>query len=271
MILEFLLRYIKLATLWFHEKLFCERVRIWVECSPSLTLFLSMFSLFSALEITKILFLISSRIFWSSGLSWIGASFNRRFSILCSDLSFPFCICRLFGRFPSVLSFLFVTAPNHSRQTSYITLQKDDNWWSMGPLRWALSKKESSWSKFVQVAVWLPLGHWILGLWGMSPGRCRLTMGPWTLWGYSWFISPSIDLHSPAGELRCLHQRALWIRNPRKLLNSLPQSHVIYIYIYIYIYNIIYIYICVCVCVCVCVWYVIRIIVGHTHKYMTYN
>ena len=92
----------------------------------------------------------------------------------------------------------------------------------MGPLRWVVSKKEGSWSKFVQVAVWLPLGQGILGLWGMSPGRCRLTMGPWTLWGYSWFISPSFDLHSPAGELRCLHQRALWIRNPRKLLNSLP-------------------------------------------------
>ena len=90
-----------------------------------------------------------------------------------------------------------------------------------------VSKKESSWSKFVQVAVWLPLGHWILGLWGMSPGRCRLKMGPWTLWGYSWFISPLFDLHSPAGELRCLHQRALWILNPRKLLNSLPQSHVV--------------------------------------------
>ena len=63
----------------------------------------------------------------SYGLSWIGASFNRRFSILCSDLNFPFCICRLFGRFPSVLSFLSVTAPNHSKQTLYITLQKDDN------------------------------------------------------------------------------------------------------------------------------------------------
>ena len=101
---------------------------------------------FSALEITKILFWISFRIFWSSGLSWIRASFNRRFSILCSDLSFPFCICRLYGRFPSVLSFLSVTAPNHSRQTSYITLQKDVNWWSMGPLRRVVSKKESSWS-----------------------------------------------------------------------------------------------------------------------------
>ena len=44
--------------------------------------------------------------------------------------------------------------------------------------------------------------------------------------GYSWFISPSFDLRSPIGELRPLHQHALWIRNPRKLLNSLPQSDV---------------------------------------------
>ena len=47
----------------------------------------------------------------------------------------------------------------------------------------------------------------------------------------SWFISQSFDLHSPVGELRCLHQRAVWIRNPRKLLNSLPQSHVVAGYI----------------------------------------
>ena len=46
----------------------------------------------------------------------------------------------------------------------------------MGPLRSGVSKKESSWSKFVQVAVRLPLGHWILGLQGMSPGRCRSTI-----------------------------------------------------------------------------------------------
>ena len=50
-------------------------------------------------------------------------------------------------------------------------------------------------------------------------------------WGYSRFISLSFDLHSPVGELHCLHQRALWIRNPRKLLNSLPQSHVVARYI----------------------------------------
>ena len=30
---------------------------------------------------------------------------------------------------------------------------------SKGPLRWVVSKKESSLSKFVQVAIWLPLGH----------------------------------------------------------------------------------------------------------------
>ena len=50
---------------------------------------------FSALEITKILFRISFRIFWSSNLSWIGASFSRCFSILCC----------LFGCFSLVLSF----------------------------------------------------------------------------------------------------------------------------------------------------------------------
>ena len=70
--------------------------------------FFGCFLWFSALEIPKILFWISSRIFWSSSLSWIGASFNRRFSILCSNLNFPFCICYLFGCFPSVLSFLSV-------------------------------------------------------------------------------------------------------------------------------------------------------------------
>ena len=51
-------------------------------------------------------------------------------------------------------------------------------------------------------------------------------MGSWILWGYSWFISLSFDLNFPKGELTCLHQCALWILNPCKLLNSLPQSHV---------------------------------------------
>ena len=95
-----------------------------------------------------------------------------RFSILYSDLNFPFGICRLFGRFTSVLSFLCVTAPNHFRQTSYIILLKDVICWSMGPLRWVVSKKESSWSKFVHVAIWLPLGHWILDLLGKVSIRC---------------------------------------------------------------------------------------------------
>ena len=61
----------------------------------------------------------------------------------------------------------------------------------------------------------------------MSPGRWWSAMGSWILW----FIGPSIDLHSPAGELRSSHQRALWIRDPRKLLNFLPQSHVVAGYI----------------------------------------
>ena len=129
---------------------------------------------------------------------------KRRFSILCSDLNFSFGICSLFGRFSSVLYFLYVTAPNHSRQRSYIIQQKDIICWSMGPLRWVMSKKESSWTKFVHVAIWLPLGHWILGLLGISPGRCRSAMGSWTLWVCSWFISPSFDLHSPTGEWRRL-------------------------------------------------------------------
>ena len=150
---------------------------------------------------------------------------KRRFNILCSDLNFPFCICCLFGRF-SVLSFLCVTAPNHSRRMSYIILQKDVICWSMGPLKWVVSKKESSWSKFVHVVISLPLS-----LLGKSPGRCRSAMAPWTLWECSWFITPSFDLHTPVGELRRLHQRPLWIRNPRKLLNSLPQSHVVAGYI----------------------------------------
>ena len=146
------------------------------------------------------------------------------FSILCSDLNFPFCICRLFGHFLSVLSFSCLTAPNPSIQTSYIILQKDVICWSMGPLRWVVSKKESSWSKFIHVAIWLPLGHWILDLLGKSPGHCHSAIGSWTLMGCSWFISPSFDLHSLVGELCWLHQRALWICNPCKLLNSLPQS-----------------------------------------------
>ena len=122
---------------------------------------------------------------------------KRRFSILCSDLNFPFCISRLFDRFSSG-SFLCVTTPNYSRKTSYIIRLNDVICWSMGPLRWVVSKKESSWSKFVHVAIWLPFEHWILGFLGMS-----------------------------SRELRRLHQRTWWIRNPRKLLSSLPQSHVV--------------------------------------------
>ena len=133
--------------------------------------------------------------------------------------------------FSLVLSFSCVTAPNHFWQTSYIILQKDVICWPMGPLRWVVGKKESSWSKFVHVAIWLPLGHWILGLLGKSPGRCRSAMGSCTLWACSWFIRPSFDLHFPVGKLHRLHQRALWIRNPRKLLNSLLQSHVVAKYI----------------------------------------
>ena len=106
-------------------------------------------------------------------------------------------------------------------------------------------------------------------------------MGSWTLWGYSWFISPSFNLHFPVGELRRLHQRALWICNPRKLLNSLLQSHVVPGYItvwismmsdifslsatdtlrafffrgtkYICVFACVRVRVCVCVCACVCV------------------
>lgn len=74
--------------------------------------------------------------------------------------------------------------------------------------------------------VWLLLEHWILGLLGKSPGHFRSAMGSLILWGCSWFINPSFDLHSSIGELRCLHQGALWIHNPHKLLYFLPQSHV---------------------------------------------
>ena len=75
------------------------------------------------------------------------------------------------------------------RQTSYIIL-KDAICWSIGPLRWVLSKKESSWSKFFHVAILLPLGHWIIFLQRMSPGRCRSAMSSWTLIHkpISWFI-----------------------------------------------------------------------------------
>ena len=77
------------------------------------------FSEFQFWRSPKSFFWISFRIFWSSNLSWIGTSFNRHFSILCSDLNFPFFICRLFGCFSSVLSFLCVT-PNHSRKMSFV-------------------------------------------------------------------------------------------------------------------------------------------------------
>ena len=59
----------------------------------------------------------------------------------------------------------------------------------------------------------------------MFPGCWCSAIGSRTLWWYSWFKSPSFDLHSPVGELHCLHQRALWIRNP------LPQSHIVAGYI----------------------------------------
>ena len=75
--------------------------------------FFQCFLWFSALEITKILFWISFRIFWSSNLSWIRASFNRHFRILCSDLNFPFCICHLFGCFSLVLFFYALLTSIH--------------------------------------------------------------------------------------------------------------------------------------------------------------
>ena len=91
---------------------------------------------------------------------------------------------------------LCVAAQKHSRQTSCIIMQKGVICWSMGPVRWVGSKKESSWSKFVLVAIWLLLGHWILGLLGMSTRRCRSAMGSWALWRCSWFISLSFDCRS---------------------------------------------------------------------------
>ena len=83
---------------------------------------------------------------------------KRRFSILCSDLNFPFCICCLFGGFSSVLSFLCVTAPNHPRQTSYIILQKDIICWSMGRLRWVVSKKKPPSHYLITLG---PLNSWL--------------------------------------------------------------------------------------------------------------
>ena len=89
------------------------------------------------------------------------------FSILCSNLNFPLCTCRLFGRLFLVLSLSCATAWNDSRQTSYIIQQKDVICCSIGPLRWVVSKKKSSWSNVVHVAIWLTLGHWILSLLGI--------------------------------------------------------------------------------------------------------
>ena len=112
-------QYIKLSTLWFHEKIFCKSIRIWVEWSPNLTLFLSMFSLIfsSGDHENPFLNIIYDIPMFPTLMNW--GFFYRRFSIFCSALKFPFCICRLFGHFHSVLSFLSVTASNHSRQTSY--------------------------------------------------------------------------------------------------------------------------------------------------------
>ena len=104
--------------------------------------FFGCFLWFSALEITRLLFWYHigySEVLASheSGLLLIGAS---AFSV--PILTFLSVSVVYSGRFPLVLSFFSVTAPNHSRQTSYITLQKDDNWWSMGPLMGGEQKRK---------------------------------------------------------------------------------------------------------------------------------
>ena len=156
------------------------------------------------------------------------------FSSLCSDLNFPFCICRAFGRLSLVLSFFMRYSTKPLQTNSYIILQKYVICWSMGALTWVVSKNESSWSKFVHMAIWLPLGHWILGFLVKSLGCFHSAVGSWTLLGCSWFISPSLDLHSlfylfisdkKFSEINCTF-----------LIISNFFKHTIYIYIYIYKY-----------------------------------
>ena len=68
---------------------FFESIRIWLEYSPSVMFFFRYLLWFSALEIPRMLFWISFRIFWSSNLSWIGASFNGRLSFYVPIITFP--------------------------------------------------------------------------------------------------------------------------------------------------------------------------------------
>ena len=94
-----------------------------------------------------------------------------------------------------------------------------------GTLQIDRRKSESFWSRFVQIAFWLLLGHCIIGLIRISPECCHSAMGSCILWMSSRIIILSFDLHITIGELRCLNQCTLWIRKPQKPLKLLSQLH----------------------------------------------
>ena len=161
------------------------------------------------------------------------------------------------------------TKPRQAK--SFIILQKDIICWSIGPLRWVGSRKENSWSKFVQVAIWVPLGFI-----RMSPGRCHSEIGSWTLWGVFLIHKPIIRFTFADRRMTSFPPAYGVDSKPRKQLNSQPLSHVVAGYIsksfsfeqvwwviyspsplptqFLHIFNsmdvYIYIYIYVCVCVC---------------------
>ena len=70
---------------------------------------------------------------WSNGAS--------AFSVLI--LTFPSVTVVYSVVFLWFYLFLCITAPNPSRQTSYIILPKNVICWSMGPSRWVVSKKKA--------------------------------------------------------------------------------------------------------------------------------
>ena len=143
---------------------------------------------------------------------------KQLFSILCSDLNFPFCICRC--RFSSVFSFCALL---HQTNIIYDSTERC-HLFINGTLKMGGEKKKAPGHYLITLG---PLNSWL----SRNVSRTlSLSNGFLKLWGCSWFISPSFNFHSSV-ELRRLHQRALWICNPRKLLNSLPQSHVVAEYI----------------------------------------
>ena len=133
-----------------------------------------------------------------------------------------------------------------------------------GPARWVVSKKEAL-GLSLSGSYLNPLGPLISWLARNVSRTLMVSNGLVNTVGINLIHRPIIDLHSPAGELRCSHQRTLWICDPRKLLNFLPESHVVagyisrslpyeHIYINIYIYILIYVYIFMYICIYIYVY-----------------